>query len=365
MCHSLLRPVILFRKVSGWQFAISNTCLKCKLPTVNCKLFSLQYSLISPVLYSLLKVYARLIIPLYCTKIVVNKKELLKINGPVLFAANHPNSFLDGVILSTLLNETLYSLTRGDVFKNSMVNSILRWVKLLPVYRTREGVHNLSGNYTTFAACHQIFKMKKIVLIFSEASCVNEWHLRPLRKGTARLAFSSWQQGIELKVIPLAFNYDSFKKFGKEVHLNFGEEIKKESFNKKDSEGNQLNDFTQQLQQQLQSLVYEAPNQLAAQKYFQAKKNKIRTALLFLPGIIGWLVHAPIFYLCRFITDLRFKKSDHYDSVLHALLMLVYPLYILFIAILGSFYHNMLFVIVVLIVPFFAWCWLQVRYLFQ
>ena len=314
--------------------------------------------------YQLLKAYARFAIHLYCTKIVVNKKDLLKINGPVLFAANHPNSFLDGVILSTLLKQNLYSLTRGDVFKNRIAGKILSWLKLLPVYRTSEGTHNLAHNYTTFDACHEIFKKKQIVLIFSEAGSVNEWHLRPLRKGTARLAFNSWQQGIGVKIIPLAFNYSSFKKFGKEVHLNFGEVIKKDSFNA-DTDGKQLTDFTQQLQLQLQSLVYEAKDEHSAQKYFPLAKSKLKTALLLIPGLIGWLVHAPLFYICRIITEAAFKKSDHFDAVLIALLFFIYPIYVLLLAIIGSQYYLVLGLILVFVLPALAWCWLQVKHLFQ
>ena len=313
--------------------------------------------------YQLLKAYARFAIHLYCTKIVVNKKDLLNINGPVLFAANHPNSFLDGVILSTLLKQNLYSLTRGDVFKNRIAGKILSWLKLLPVYRTSEGTHNLAHNYTTFDTCHGIFKKKQIVLIFSEAGSVNEWHLRPLRKGTARLAFNSWQQGIDVKIIPLAFNYSSFKKFGKEVHLNFGEVIKKDSFNA-DTDGKQLTDFTQQLKQQLQSLVYEANDEHSAQKYFPLTKNKIKTILLLIPGLIGWFLHAPLFYICRIITDVSFKKSDHYDAVLIALLFFIYPVYILLLAIILSQYSLVSGLILVFVLPAFAWCWLQVKHLF-
>jgi 1-acyl-sn-glycerol-3-phosphate acyltransferase len=316
------------------------------------------------VFYQLLKAYARFAIHLYCTKIVVNKKELLNINGPVLFAANHPNSFLDGVILSTLLKQNLYSLTRGDVFKYRIAGKILSWLKLLPVYRTSEGTHNLAHNYTTFDACHEIFKKKQIVLIFSEAGSVNEWHLRPLRKGTARLAFNSWQQGIDVKIIPLAFNYSSFKKFGKEVHLNFGEAIKRDSFNA-DTDGKQLTDFTQQLKQQLQSLVYEAKDEHSAQKYFPLTKSKLKTALLLIPGLIGWLLHAPLFYMCRIITETSFKKSDHYDAVLIALLFFIYPVYILLLAIILSQDNLVLGLIFVFALPAFAWCWLQVKHLFR
>jgi 1-acyl-sn-glycerol-3-phosphate acyltransferase len=315
------------------------------------------------VFYSLLKTYARLALPLYCTKIVVNKKELLKIKGPVLFAANHPNSFLDGVILSTILDQALYSLTRGDVFKNKAAGKILTWLKLLPVYRTSEGVQNLAQNYTTFAACHQVFKQKKIVLIFSEASSINEWQLRPLRKGTARLAFSSWLQGIDLKVIPLAFNYSSFKKFGKEVHLNFGEEIESETF-KNDTDGRQLNDFTQSLEAQLRSLVYAANSEDEARKFF-LPANKLRTAFLLIPGIVGWLIHAPLFYMCRLVTASRFRNSDHYDGVLTALLFFSYPFYILLLALLTGSQNLVLGALVFLAMPLLAWCWMQVKHLFE
>jgi 1-acyl-sn-glycerol-3-phosphate acyltransferase len=71
------------------------------------------------VLYSLLKLYARFAIKVYCTRIVINKPEVLKSKGPLLFASNHPNSFLDGMILTTLLDEPLYSLARGDAFKKT------------------------------------------------------------------------------------------------------------------------------------------------------------------------------------------------------------------------------------------------------
>ncbi len=313
--------------------------------------------------YSILKTYARLALHLYCSKIVVNKKELLQIKGPVLFAANHPNSFLDGVILSTLLDQTLYSLTRGDVFKNKTAGKILGWLRLLPVYRTSEGVHNLAHNYTTFASCHEVFKKNQIVLIFSEASSFNEWQLRPLRKGTARLAFSSWVQGINVKVIPLAFNYNSFKKFGKELHLNFGEEIKSETF-QNDTHGRQLNDFTEALEQQLRSLVYVANDENEAQKFF-LPKNKIRTALLLIPGITGWLLHAPLFYICRLITAARFKKSDHYDGVLTALLFFSYPFYLLLLVFITSNYNFSIGLSLLIIFPFLAWCWLQVKHLFE
>ena len=99
---------------------------------------------------------------------------------------------------------------------------------MFPVYRVSEGVENLNSNYETFENCKKIFREKGIVLIFSEGKCINEWHLRPLKKGTARLAINSWEENIPLEVLPVGINYSSFRRFGKNVIINFGNIITQE-----------------------------------------------------------------------------------------------------------------------------------------
>ncbi|MEO7485051.1 MAG: 1-acyl-sn-glycerol-3-phosphate acyltransferase, partial [Ferruginibacter sp.] len=152
----------------------------------------------------------------------LNTGEYLGNKGPLLLAVNHPNSFLDAIILSTIFNQPVHSLARGDVFKNPFIAKLLRATNMHPVYRLSEGAENLEHNYTSFEACRSIFKNNGIVLIFSEGRCENEWHLRPLMKGTARLALSAWAEGIPLKILPVGINYNSFTSFGKIIHVNFG-----------------------------------------------------------------------------------------------------------------------------------------------
>lgn len=287
---------------------------------------------------------------------------MLKSKGPILFASNHPNSFLDGMIFTTLLKEPLYSLARGDAFKNKWINKLLRRLKLLPVYRTSEGVENLEHNYITFAWCQQTFKQNGMVLIFSEGRCENEWHLRPLKKGTARLAIAAWQQNIALKVIPTAFNYSSFKKFGKEIHLFFGESITSSSVTGK-SEGEKILAFNRQLQQQLQQLVYEIDPQdkeIIQKKFFIKKLPSFY--LLLLPAIVGWILHAPLYYLCRFFTGRYFKDNGHYDSVLNSLLLLFYPFYLLILFFAGYSLQPLFGLLLFALAPFTAWAAVQAKY---
>ncbi len=288
---------------------------------------------------------------------------MLQAEGPLLLAANHPNSFLDGIIMTTLFKNGVYSLARGDAFKNRRINRFLRSIFLLPVYRTSEGVENLGHNYTTFASCQQVFQKGGIVIIFSEGRCINEWHLRPLKKGTARLAISSWQKGIPLTVVPVGFNYSPFRVFGKNVHIHFGDPLPQQAILEQDGEGKQLLHFNEHLERSLKNLVYEIDpnNTVAITEKLGHPTPLILKALLALPAIAGALIHAPLYYLVKWFTD-KYFDNDHWDSVFNSLAVLLYPLYLLPLCICVWAYANVQAALVALVlIPFTAWAYVQVK----
>ncbi len=316
-------------------------------------------------LYNFLKIPAKLALYFYCRKIIINKKELLQSDGPLLIAANHPSSFLDAAILATLFKHSIYSLARGDAFVNNFYKRLLFSLKMLPVYRISEGAENLEHNYTTFSACIDIFKKNGIVLIFSEGLCKNEWHLRSLKKGTARLAISAWQQGIPLKVLPLGINYSSFRIFGKNVILNFGEIITDpDSYQDEKNlpDGKAVIDFNLKLQQQLKNLVIEAEpsDKEKIKKIFFIQQPLIKKILFFIPAIAGLILHAPLYY--PVILSIKNRANDHYDSIVVGLLFILYPIYLLVISVIIYFITGSLWaLLLLLIIPFSAWSLLQLK----
>ena len=315
--------------------------------------------------YQFVKILARIAIHFYCRDIRINKKEILKSNGPLLLAVNHPNSFLDAVILCTLFDKPVYSLARGDAFNGKLISKLLYSLKLLPVYRASEGVENLEDNYTTFEECIKIFKQKGIVLIFSEGRCENEWHLRRLKKGTARLAIAAWQQQIPLQVLPIGINYNSFILFGKNVHLNIGEPIDRGSIVSNFTDGGLLlNELTGAVQQQLQTLVYEIDandrKQKVARLYLSI--SGFKKYLLTIPAFIGWLIHWPFFFPIKNFIAKKVAKDGHYDSILVGLLIFTYPVYLLLFAILiYLIWGGYGWLLVFILLPFFAWSYMQVN----
>ncbi len=281
-----------------------------------------------------------------------------------MIAANHPNSFLDAIILSTVFKRPVYSLARGDAFTKRFYKKLLYSLNMFPVYRISEGVENLENNYETFESCKEIFKKNGIVLIFSEGRCINEWRLRPLKKGTARLAQSSWQEGIPLKVLPTGINYQSFTSFGKNIHVNFGNIITEQDIPNNEGYGKTINGFNDKLRAELTSLITEADSteQEKIKKIFFVRQSLLKKIILFLPAFIGYCVHAPLYIPVQRFAYKKGAHNDHYDSLMVGLLFIFYPLYLLLICLLvcwfiGGFWWLAVFIVL----PVCAWSFVQLK----
>ena len=282
-------------------------------------------------LYRVLHPFSRLFRGLFIRDLRVHGSAVLHQEGPIILAANHPNSFLDAILVCSLFDHPVTSLTRGDVFRAPWAKRLLHQLNMLPVYRVREGAEYLGANYDTFQQCESILREKGIVLIFSEGSCYNEWKLRPLRKGTARLAFQCWQAGIPVRVIPTAINYSSFRSWGKQIHLHFSNPITLSDIPQNLSEGAAYQVLNQQIHQALAQTVYQVPNQQALESagYFLPKRHAREWMYyLLLPfSILALVLHAPLYAILHYLGLILVKENDHADSIMVGVGFFLYPIY--------------------------------------
>ena len=314
-------------------------------------------------LYPILKIYARISLYFFCRVVRVNRPAMLNIEGPVLLACNHPNSFLDAIILDVLFRQPLWSLARGDAFRSPGIVRFLTSLKILPVYRTSEGVQNLNENYNTFNSCIDLFRNNGQVIIFSEGRCTNEWHLRPLKKGTARLAMQAWQEGIPLRVLPVALNYNSFRSFGKNVFINFGEIITVDQFDLSLPDGIRNQAFNRELKNELEKGVFEiqAGDYETRRKLLVVPQPILKKLLLGIPALAGIIFHLPFYWPLKQIAK-RLNNSDHYDSILTGLVVLSYPLYLVLVFVLAIIYTSWPVALLVWpVLPFTGWSAMQLK----
>ncbi len=145
--------------------------------------------------------------------------------GPVMLACNHPNSFLDAIVVALILKRRIHFLVRSDVFRKPAARFILSRLNMIPIYRLQEGTENLDKNQETFARCYDLLRRGEIILIFSEGNCVVEKRLRALKKGTARIYFGASDWVSNLAVVPVGINYTAPYQFRSELMVSFGKAI--------------------------------------------------------------------------------------------------------------------------------------------
>lgn len=300
-------------------------------------------------MYSFLKIWVKAALQFYCGSISVSHEVNIPNNRPVLLACNHPNSFLDALIIASVVPMQVCFLAKGSAFRNPFISSVLRMLNMVPVYGLQDNKENLLNNASSFNECQGVFKNNGAVLIFSEGISVNVHELRLLKKSTARLAYAAWTDNIEdLIVIPVTINYHSFSKLPKHVTVHFQEPITQHDFEFK-NQAVFYTDFNDALERKL--------NKGIAIPVKGTGISKLKKVLLMLPAFAGFASQYWYYYLLKLIVLNKTKGTEFYDSVLFALLTISYPFLIAVLTLSVVLYTgNINWFVLLLILPLTAWC---------
>jgi 1-acyl-sn-glycerol-3-phosphate acyltransferase len=273
-------------------------------------------------LYQILLFLIRIALKIFCVSIRVHNKKALRQKGPLLIVANHPDSFFDALVIAANCTYPVSFLARGDVFTKPWHNFLLRSLNMMPVYRQREGKEHLYKNQNSFDASVEVLKNGGILLIFIEGTCLNKNEIQPFKKGAARILQQAVAQGVSPSVLPAVITYNGFKHFGKKIFLMLGSAVPATMFftsnTEQQNEASQRNNFNNHVMEQMTSLFKEPPS------------KKYKRPLYLFPIIgIAWLWHAPLYISIKTFVAHKTKGTVFYDSVLFAVLLFAYPLYLI------------------------------------
>jgi hypothetical protein len=193
---------------------------------------------------------------------------------------------------------------------------------MMPVYRQREGKEHLYKNQNSFDASVDVLKQGGILLIFIEGTCLNKNAIQPFKKGAARILQQAVAAGVTPAVLPAVITYNGFKHFGKKICLMLGSTVQATQFFNKsaiaENAAMERNNFNNYVMREMISLFKEPPS----------KKYK-RPVYLFPIIGVAWFWHAPLFLMIKTFVAHKTKGTVFYDSVLFAVLLFAYPLYLL------------------------------------
>lgn len=145
-----------------------------------------------------------------------------------MFGANHQNALMDALAVIMTSNYQPVYLARADLFKKPLIARILRFFKIMPVYRFRDGIETMGQNEETFKKTTAVLKSGGCIGIMPEGNHGEEKRLRVLKKGVFRIAFKAEEEiadGPGIRVVPVGLDFTNTSRFLESLVVNFGEPL--------------------------------------------------------------------------------------------------------------------------------------------
>ena len=160
---------------------------------------------------------------------VVNPENIPPKGEPTIVIANHQNGLMDALaILHTLSRDHRQPvfIARGDLYKKNWLARILRFLKILPTFRTRDGDRSdIRSNIAIYERAARVLKNGSTIVIFPEATHQRGHFMNTFKKGFCRIAFSAEEINdfhLGLKVLPLNIHYSNYFNFQSDLMVTAG-----------------------------------------------------------------------------------------------------------------------------------------------
>jgi len=175
--------------------------------------------------YAALKPYVVFVFRHFYKNVEIVGSENVPLNVPVIFAINHQGALMDAMAVLTTLPVQAVFLARADIFRNKRIAAILKFLKIMPVYRQRDHVNIVDQNDQIFEKCADVLLKNRPVGIMPEGTHGNKRKLVTLKKGIARIMFRAAKISdykADIKVIPVGIDYSHYINFQSNLLIIFG-----------------------------------------------------------------------------------------------------------------------------------------------
>jgi 1-acyl-sn-glycerol-3-phosphate acyltransferase len=177
-------------------------------------------------LYRAVRAIGRFGLWFFFKSVDVRHPERVPPAGAVLLCINHPNNFIDSLLVGGAVGRKVHYLATAALFRNPLVGRFLRACGAIPVYRRQDDPDKMDRNLDAFEACFRAFREGRLVAIYPEGTTHAEVRVQRIKTGAARIAlgYEAERPG-ELLVIPVGLNFDARKSFRGRVLVSFGSPV--------------------------------------------------------------------------------------------------------------------------------------------
>lgn len=179
-----------------------------------------------PAWYEACRRFVGALVRLYYPDLAVTGAERIP-DGPLIVAANHPNSLVDPVLVSTSLPFRIYWIAKATLFDMPALGVAFRALGIIPVHRRHEGGTRDTTSALISAAAEAVAS-GAVLGIFPEGLSHPHPRLAPLKTGVGRIALAALErlpQGSVVHVQPVVLHFADPGRFGSDAVLAVAEPI--------------------------------------------------------------------------------------------------------------------------------------------
>lgn len=216
-------------------------------------------------MYDFLRYYVDIVMKLSYRKIKYVGKEFIPKDGAIILAPNHTNALMDAMVVLGMDHGPKVFVARADIFRNPKIAKILKWLKIMPIMRMRDGYEEVKKNNETIERAVDVLRDRVPFCIFPEGTHQTKYSSLPLAKGIFRIAFQAQElmPDMPLYIVPVGIRYGSFFRFRSTVRVQIGEPINVGRFIKEHSDlapAEQMTAIRELLTERIHNSIFYIPN---------------------------------------------------------------------------------------------------------
>ena len=149
-------------------------------------------------------------------------------DGSVIFVTNHTCALMDPLVMLLAEGHKVVFMARADMFRRPSVASILRWLRILPIYRIRDGVSAVKSNDKAIAEAVGVLRDRCPLCLYPEGTHRPKHSLLPLGKGVFHIALEAVREigdDWPVYIVPAGIEYSDYFRYRSDVVLQIGEPI--------------------------------------------------------------------------------------------------------------------------------------------
>lgn len=158
---------------------------------------------------------------------IIKGKENLPKEGGYIIAPCHQQALMEPLAVLYFAPKPTVFLARADIFEKPILNKIFTFLKIMPVYRIRDGKDKLSKNTEIFEKSRDVILDGYPLCLMAEGRHNNRHQLLPLVKGMFRIAGETQTRlgDKPLYIVPTGIDFDEYERPYANVVINIGEPI--------------------------------------------------------------------------------------------------------------------------------------------